>query len=188
MARPPTSPERLQDPSPERAREPAGAQLSPLVTQHLGRLRPVSDQRRWPTIVGYLRCSRRGFTLIEVMVVISIIGLLATIVSISVSDSDYQARVSRAKADFHSIQQASNLFKLEHGRHARDLQELVSPPPGKTGAPEQFLPGFPKDPWGTPYAYERTGRNLEITSFGADGAPGGRDEDRDLLASELLAE
>jgi general secretion pathway protein G len=121
-----------------------------------------------------------GFTLVELMVVIVIIGLLATIVAINVLPSGDQARVTRAKADISTIQSGLDLYRLQNGRYptsSEGLGALIQP----GGA---FLKGsgVPKDPWGRDYLYASPGQHGEadIWSLGADGKEGGEDNNADI--------
>ncbi|HEX8389342.1 MAG TPA: type II secretion system major pseudopilin GspG [Sphingomonas sp.] len=121
-----------------------------------------------------------GFTLVELMVVIVIIGLLATIVAINVLPSGDQARVTRAKADINTIQAGLDLYKLQNGRYpttSEGLQVLV----GGRGA---YLKGsaVPKDPWGRDYLYASPGQHgdADVWSLGADGQEGGEELNADV--------
>lgn len=123
-----------------------------------------------------------GFTLVELMVVIVIIGLLATIVAINVLPSGDQARVTRARADIDTIGSALDLYRLQNGRFpstTEGLQVLVQP--GKSGG---LLKGnrVPQDPWGRVYLYASPGQKGEadIWSLGADGKDGGEDTNADI--------
>ena len=122
----------------------------------------------------------RGFTLVELMVVIVIIGLLATIVAINVLPSGDRARVTAARADISTIENGLELYRLQGGRYpttAEGLGVLV----GGRGA---VLKGgkVPDDPWGRPYLYASPGRrgDADVWSLGADGKEGGEDVDADI--------
>ena len=117
-----------------------------------------------------------GFTLVELMVVILIIGLLATIVIINVMPATDQASVTKARADIATLESGVEMYRLKHMRYpAGDgLQALVS---------ERLVKRLPNDPWGNPYRYAapgRDGREFEIYSYGADGREGGEDQDADI--------
>jgi general secretion pathway protein G len=128
--------------------------------------------------------NERGFTLIEILVVVVIIGLLIGLVAINLIPQAEKARRTTAYAQMKSIEEALDLFRLENGRYPtteEGLEILVSPPGGK----EPYLKGgkLPKDPWGNPYVYIRPGpggKPYDIISYGADGQPGGTEENRDL--------
>ncbi|HEX5694251.1 MAG TPA: type II secretion system major pseudopilin GspG [Arenimonas sp.] len=130
-----------------------------------------------------------GFTLIELMVVIVIIGLLATVVTLNVLPSQDRAMVEKARADVALLEQALDNYRLENLAYPRSedgLQALVKPPAG-LARPERYRPGgyirrLPDDPWGQPYQYAFPGRNgrFDVYSFGADGAPGGEGDGADI--------
>lgn len=130
-----------------------------------------------------------GFTLVELMVVIVIIGLLATVVAINVLPSQDKAMVQKAKADVAVLEQAVESFQLDNFRaptSQEGLQALVAAPAG-LNAPERYREGgyirrLPKDPWGGDYQYVAPGEHgaFDIYSFGADGEKGGEGKDADL--------
>lgn len=136
----------------------------------------------------------RGFTLVELMVVIVIIGLLATIVAINVIPATDTARVEKAKADISTIEQALEQYRLDNMTYptATDgLQALLSPPPS-LAQPQRYRRGgyikkLPNDPWGKPYLFAVPGRKgaFDIYSLGADGQPGGDQENADIYSSEI---
>ena len=130
----------------------------------------------------------RGFTLIEIMVVVVIIGLLAAIVAPNVIGNIDQAAVTRARQDVRSIETALNLYRLDNFRYPstdQGLQALVSDP-GENAAPNWKAGGYldrvPNDPWNNPYQYRNPGQRgeFDVWSFGADGQPGGEDVDADI--------
>ena len=130
----------------------------------------------------------RGFTLIEIMVVVVIIGLLAAIVAPNVIGNIDQAAVTRARQDVRSIETALNLYRLDNFRYPstdQGLQALVSNP-GQNAAPnwksDGYLARVPSDPWNNPYQYRSPGQQgeFDVWSYGADGQPGGDDVDADI--------
>jgi general secretion pathway protein G len=135
-----------------------------------------------------------GFTLVELMVVIVIIGLLATIVAINVIPATDTARVEKAKADISTIEQALEQYRLDNLTYPSGtdgLQALLNPPPG-LAQPQRYRRGgyikkLPQDPWGRAYLYTVPGRKgaFDISSLGADGQPGGDNENADIHSSEL---
>ena len=131
------------------------------------------------------RRRRNGFTLVELMVVIVIIGLLATIVAINVLPSGDQARVTRARADISTIQAGLDLYKLQNGRYPSTSEGLgVLVQGGKGGG---YLKGsaVPKDPWNHAYNYRAPGGNgrpYDITSDGP-GGKGGEPDGANQIAS-----
>ncbi len=140
-----------------------------------------------------MRCPRSrpaaGFTLIEVMVVVVILGVLAAIVVPKIMDRPDQARVVKARQDIRLIESALGLYKLDNFRYPstdQGLEALVRkptlapvPPHWKEGG---YLDRLPKDPWGGDYAYLNPGEHGEIDlwSLGADGQPGGEGTNADL--------
>ncbi len=130
---------------------------------------------------------RSGFTLVELMVVIVIIGLLATVVAINVLPSQDRAMVGKARADISVLEQAIETYRLDNLTFPDDLQALVAPPAG-LARPERYRQGgyvrrLPEDPWGNPYQYRRPsthGGQFDVFSLGADGREGGEGNDADL--------
>lgn len=129
----------------------------------------------------------RGFTLIEIMVVVFILGLLVALVTPQIMSQGDKAKVKAAKTQIHSLDQSVQLFKLENGRYPSDaegLEALIPPPPADL--PNYDPNGYvekgriPLDPWGNPYTYSSDGRNFTIVSLGADGRRGGNGYDADL--------
>ncbi|WP_332654218.1 type II secretion system major pseudopilin GspG [Brevundimonas sp.] len=133
------------------------------------------------------RRKRPGFTLVELMVVIVIIGLLATVVAINVLPSQDRAMVGKAKADISVLEQAIETYRLDNLTFPDDLQALVAAPAG-LAQPERYREGgyvrrLPEDPWGNPYQYRRPsthGGQFDVFSLGADGREGGEGNDADL--------
>jgi general secretion pathway protein G len=134
-----------------------------------------------------------GFTLIEVLVVVLIIGILAAIVGPRVIGKTADARRTRVVADLRSIETALDLYKLDNGAYPtteQGLEALVHkptvgniPPNWKEGG---YLSRVPADPWGRPYAYAFPGTKgeFDLFSLGADGQPGGEGENTDLHVNE----
>jgi len=136
------------------------------------------------------RRRRSGFTLVELMVVIVIIGLLATVVAINVLPSQDKAMVGKARADIAVLEQAIETYRLDNltfPEEAHGLQALVSAPAGLP-RPERYRQGgyvrrLPEDPWGNPYQYRLNsahGGQFDVFSLGADGREGGEGDDADL--------
>lgn len=131
----------------------------------------------------------RGFTLIEVMIVIVILGVLAALIVPKVIGRPDEARVVAAKQDVSSLMQALKLYRLDNHRYPttdQSLEALVKkpatapiPPNWKSGG---YLDRLPKDPWGNPYLYLNPGVHgeIDVYSLGADGAPGGDGVDADI--------
>ena len=133
-----------------------------------------------------------GFTLVELMVVIFILGLLTTIVVINVLPSQDRAMVEKARADISTIGQALEMYRLDNLTYPSSsdgLSALVSAPQGLSSTTRYRQGGYikklPDDPWGRPYQYDNPGRNgpgFDLYSLGADGAPGGEEDAADIYA------
>ena len=134
------------------------------------------------------RRREEGFTLVELMVVIVIIGLLATIVALNVLPSGDKARVEKARADIATIENGLELYRLQMSTYpttAQGLQALVAAPAGADAARYQrggYVKKLPDDPWGRAYLYASPGRHGEadVWSYGADGKEGGEGIDADI--------
>jgi len=147
---------------------------------------PIRHSNRAATQV---RSRDAGFTLIEIMVVIAIIGILATLIVPKIMGRPDEARVTAAKQDVGTIVQALKLYRLDIGRYPttdQGLKALVEKPSAEP-VPQNwkvggYLESLPKDPWGNPYQYSNPGTNSEIDvySFGADGKLGGTGLDTDI--------
>ncbi|HUW98597.1 MAG TPA: type II secretion system major pseudopilin GspG [Acidiferrobacter sp.] len=120
----------------------------------------------------------RGFTLIEVMVVMAIIGILAAVIVPKIMSRPDEARVVAAKSDIRSIMSALKLYRLDNGRYptqAQGLMALVKKPGSGPPAPDWrgggYLPRRPLDPWGRPYQYLNPGfhGHVDLFSYGARG-------------------
>ncbi len=131
----------------------------------------------------------KGFTLIEIMVVVVIIGLLATLVLPRVLGRQEEAFVAKAKSDIRALSSALKLYKLDNFNYPsteQGLEALVSQPggdpPAKHWKKGGYIERLPADPWGNPYQYLSPGSNMEfdLWSFGADGKPGGENAASDI--------
>jgi general secretion pathway protein G len=141
---------------------------------------------------GRLR-DRAGFTLIEIMVVIVILGLLAALVVPKLIGRTEEAKKTQSRVQIRSIEQALELFKLDNGFFPttdQGLEALVRMPDAgrspKNYRKGGYLDRVPKDPWGNAYVYVSPGSHgdYDISSYGADGAPGGEGEDADINSWE----
>jgi general secretion pathway protein G len=118
-----------------------------------------------------------GFTLVELMVVIVILGLLATIVIINVMPAADRAAVTKARADIATLEQAIEMYRLDNQRYPTSeegLQALVS---------GEYIRRLPNDPWSNPYRYAapgQSGRPFTVATWGADGREGGTGENADI--------
>ena len=131
---------------------------------------------------------KSGFTLVEIMVVVVIIGILATFAIAKFSGQADAARVRTTKALLVQIAGQLDIFKLAHGRYPDSLEELIHAPSWltdpKSFPPEGYLKELPVDGWGNKLIYRRgtsSAKPFELLSYGADGRQGGDSLDEDLL-------
>jgi general secretion pathway protein G len=137
------------------------------------------------------RTNQDGFTLIEIMVVILILGLLATLVVQNLKGATDKAKHVKAQADIQAIKTGLDRYYLDNGSYPttdQGLQALISPPSnGRVPANYEsggYLQSIPKDPWGTAYFYQSDGNSYVLKSFGADGAEGGEGKNADIDGSQ----
>jgi general secretion pathway protein G len=135
------------------------------------------------------RRAARGFTLIEIMVVVLIIGVLAALVAPRILGRPDEARAVAAKQDVATIMQALKLYKLDNQKFPTSEQGLAAlvERPSSAPVPSNWKAGgyierLPNDPWGRPYQYLNPGLRgeIDVFSYGADGAPGGEGVDADV--------
>ena len=130
---------------------------------------------------------QHGFTLIELMVVLLIIGVLAALIVPNVLDRADDAKATAAKTDVSNLMQALKLYKLDNGRYPsaeQGLAALVTKPTTEPVPPnwKKNLDQLPNDPWGKPYVYLNPGvkAEIDVMSFGADGQSGGEGKNADI--------
>lgn len=133
-----------------------------------------------------------GFTLVEVMVTLVIIGLLTTFVVINVLPAQDKALVQKAKGDIRILEQAMEMYRLDmfdYPEQDAGLEALKELPSGADEARYRkggYIKLLPNDPWGRPYIYRYPGENgvFDIVSYGSDGEPGGEDQAADIVSWE----
>jgi general secretion pathway protein G len=151
----------------------------------------IDAMRFYPSMkslqIATRRAAQAGFTLIELMVVLVIIGVLAALIVPNVLDRADDARITAARTDVNNIMQALKLYKLDNHRYPsgeQGLQALVTRP-STAPAPanwKRYLEKLPNDPWGRPYQYMNPGikGEVDVMSFGADGQSGGEGANADV--------
>lgn len=137
---------------------------------------------------------KRGFTFIEVMVVLIIVGLLSGIIGVNLFDAASQARVDATKTQIQGLSGALDLYKLHNGKYPssdQGLSALLKKPevgviPKNWNGPYLRSKNLPTDAWDTNFKYSSDeGRNYEIVSLGADSATGGTEENADISSNDL---
>ncbi len=137
----------------------------------------------------------QGFTLIEIMVVVMIIGMLATVVSVGVMDYLDKAKRKTAVQQIKALEQACNFYKMDNNRYPTTeqglealVQEPTSPPQPPNYKSGGYIDHVPLDPWGYEYQYYNDGGKARIVSYGPDGKEGGDGENADIKSWDLQAE
>jgi general secretion pathway protein G len=143
------------------------------------------------------RQGEKGFTLIELMIVVVILGILATLLIPRIMERPEEARMMKARVDIKTIESALKLYKLDNGTYPTTEQGLLAliKKPESAPLPKQWKEGgyieekaVPKDPWDNPYYYVSPapdGKDYSITSYGADGEPGGTGKNADISTSDV---
>jgi len=143
----------------------------------------LSKKKLIEKIPGSLYINEQGFTLIEILIVVIIIGLLASLVAPKLFTKVDKARINTAKAQIELLCSAIDTYRLDLGKFPSSLIELrVSTNPKWDGP---YLPkDIPLDPWNNPYVYKYPGEHgpYDIISYGADGQPGGEGNDEDIVS------
>ena len=135
---------------------------------------------------------QRGFTLIEILVVIVILSILGGLAAQTLLSRPDAARVQAAQTDLRTLSAALDVYRLDNYRYPssdQGLEALVQRPSGSPEAknwnPSGYLKKLPLDPWGAAYLYENGDGRIELTSLGADGAEGGEGNAADIRLSDL---
>lgn len=138
------------------------------------------------------RSGARGFTLIEILVVVVIIGILGAVIVPNLLGRPDQARVTAAQSDLRNLGNALDIYRLDNFQYPsteQGLEALVSRPSGfpepQNYNPDGYIKSLPTDPWGSPYIYERTSNGFALYSLGADGADGGEGMNADIRYDDL---
>ena len=139
----------------------------------------------------------RGFTLIELMIVVVIMGILATLLIPRIMERPEEARRIKGKMDIKAIESALKLYKIDNGSYPTTEQGLIAllKKPEAAPIPKNWREGgyldgtaVPKDPWGNPYYYvspTTDGKDYEIVSYGSDGELGGTGKNADISSTDL---
>lgn len=133
---------------------------------------------------------QKGFTLIEIMVVVVILGILASVVVPRIMDNPDKARAAKAKHDIQALESALDVYRLDNYKYPttdEGLEALVTQPSGATNwKAGGYVKKLNRDPWGNEYVYllEANGDPV-ITSYGADAAPGGDGPDKDISSKDV---
>ena len=136
-----------------------------------------------------LHRGQHGFTLIEIMVVVVILGILGVVVVPNFLDQPVKARQVKARQDIRAIESALELYKLDNFSYPstdQGLEALVSPPSEGSGSWKSggYLKKLPKDPWNRPYVYTASQDSFELSSLGKDGSSGGQGENSDITNTQ----
>ena len=133
-----------------------------------------------------------GFTLIEILIVVVILGILGAVVVPNILSRPDTARVQAAQTYLRALSQTLEIYRLDNFQYPsseQGLESLVDRPSGfpepKNWNPEGYLKKLPTDPWGSPYLYEKTGSSYSLISLGADGQEGGEGFDADIRLNDL---
>jgi general secretion pathway protein G len=122
-----------------------------------------------------------GFTIIELLIVMAILGMLAVMVAPNLFNQADGARRDAALSQISSLTSALDAYRLDVGQYPDELEGLIENDSGRSTWNGPYLRGdVPVDPWGNAYVYESSGRDFSLISYGADGAPGGEDNDADI--------
>ena len=133
-----------------------------------------------------------GFTLLEILIVVVILGILGAVVVPNILSRPDTARVQAAQTDLRALSQTLEIYRLDNFQYPsseQGLESLIDRPSGfpepKNWNPEGYLKKLPTDPWGSPYLYEKAGSSYSLISLGADGQEGGEGFDADIRLNDL---
>lgn len=137
--------------------------------------------------------NQRGFTLIEIMVVMVILGLLVAVVAPNIMGRSDQAKVTIAKTQMRNVANALDMYRLDNSHYPstqQGLEALVERPSGspepKSWNPDGYLDAVPEDPWGNQYQYINLGSSdYDLFSYGSDGNEGGEGDAADISVEDL---
>lgn len=125
--------------------------------------------------------TERGFTIIELLIVMAILGMLAVMVAPNLFNQADSARRDAALSQISSLGSALDAYRLDVGQYPDSLEGLVRNTSGRTTWNGPYIRGnIPNDPWGNAYVYQSTGRNYTLMSYGADGRQGGEGDGADI--------
>ena len=130
-----------------------------------------------------------GFTLIEIMVVVVIIGILASVVVPRIMDNPDKARTAKAKNDIRALESAMDLYRLDNFAYPstdEGLDALITSPSSSPANWKQggYIKKLNNDPWGNDYLYDNEGGNVVIYTYGADGSEGGEGPSKDISSAD----
>ena len=142
----------------------------------------LKNSRCTPRSAQRASAQQRGFSLIEIMVVVVIMGVMAALIVPNVMSRPDQARAVAARQDIATLVHALKLYRLDHGRYPTSqegLKALVGTDPKRQ---QTYLERLPNDPWGNPYQYLNPGVHgeIDVFSLGSDGQPGGQGNHADI--------
>ena len=135
---------------------------------------------------SHKKLNQKGMTLIEIMIVLIIIGGLASVLAPNVMRQLRRGNIDTAKIQIREIGKQLNLFYADCGFYPDDLEALVEAPDNcPSWGPEPYMKKLPTDPWNASYVYELKGSDYVLTSEGADKRPGGTGSDKDISSADL---
>lgn len=128
-----------------------------------------------------IKLNARGFTIIELLIVMAILGMLAVMVAPNLFNQADSARRDAVLTQISALSSALDAYRLDMGQYPDELQALTRNESGRASWNGPYLRGeVPSDPWGNAYVYRSDGRTFSLMSYGADGREGGEDNDADI--------